>query len=215
MCVCVCVCVGGNGKQLPLTHRLSYESGSKLTARWLDLISSHRISDSNLFLLRERRDARPFSIYVTMTMQRECVILKGPRRVCCHPILYICSPSSTQRSLSRRSLTEQKLARWTSLHKQRCVYKRRFVSGVRSSFSLCLSSAAHRWVGKLGAYSALCSSSVDKSNSHRSPSPTLSPPAFYRPPSHFHYCFYLILQPISSPTRPPSLQPLQTTSCLC
>lgn len=87
--------------------------------------------------------------------------------------------------------------------------------GFGPPFSSGPSSGAHRWVGKLGAYSALCSSSVDKSNSHRRPAPTLSPPAFYRPPSHFHYCFYLILQPISSPTRPPSLQPLQTTSCLC
>lgn len=64
----------------------------------------------------------------------------------------------------------------------------------------CLVFSAHRWVGKLGAYSALCSSSVDESSSHRNPFPTLSPPAFYLPPSHFHYCFYLILQPHLFPT---------------
>lgn len=34
--------------------------------------------------------------------------------VCCHPILCICSPSSTQRLLSRWSLTEQELAHWAS-----------------------------------------------------------------------------------------------------
>lgn len=77
VCVCVHICVGGNGKAAFSTHRLSYESGSKLAAWWLNLISSHWISDLNLSLLCERRDASPFSIYVTMTMQYEGVILKG------------------------------------------------------------------------------------------------------------------------------------------
>lgn len=49
-----------------------------------------------------------------------CDRMKG---VCCHPILYICPPSGTQRSLSRYSLSEQKLRPWMSLLKQRCVYK--------------------------------------------------------------------------------------------
>lgn len=40
----LCVRVGGNGKQPPQQPRLSHEPGSKLTAWWLDLISSHRIS---------------------------------------------------------------------------------------------------------------------------------------------------------------------------
>lgn len=124
--------------------------------------------------------------------------------MCCHPILYICSPSSTQRSLSCWSLTELKLARWTSLHKQRCVYKVQIcLRGLLflSAFCPChcFVFCAQRWVGKLGAYSALCSSQIDESNSHRNPFPMLSPLLFYLPPSHFQYCFYLILQCISSP----------------
>lgn len=76
------------------------------------------ISDSDLFsLLCERRDASPFSFYVTMTVQYEGVILKGFRGVCCHSILYICSRGGTHGSLSLWSLTEQELEPWTSIHK--------------------------------------------------------------------------------------------------
>lgn len=177
---CVGVC-GWEWKAAAST--LSYESGSKLTAWWLNLISSHWISDSDLFLLRERREASSFSIRVTMTMQYECVILKV---VCCHPILYICPPSSTQRSLSRRSLPEQKLACWMSLHKQRCVYKVQVrLGGLLSLSVFCafhyFAVCAQRWFGKWGAHSAVAQ--LMKVPGTETPSPRYHPWFFFLSPS--------------------------------
>lgn len=119
--LCARLC-GRERKAASSTHRLPHEPGSELTARWLDLISSHRISDSNLSLFCERRDASPLSIYVTMTMQYECVILKRAEE--CVVIQYCTSalPAVHRDHCLAGSLTEQEPPRWASLHKQRCVY---------------------------------------------------------------------------------------------
>lgn len=136
--------------------------------------------------------------------------------VCCHPILYICPPSSTQRSLSRRSLPEQKLACWMSLHKQRCVYKVQVRLGGLLSLSvlcfplLCLLCSEMVWEIR----GSFCSSSVDESTSHRNSSPTLSPLIFIS----LHHTSIIVSVSFFRPSltpRPPALEALQTTSCLC
>lgn len=205
----VCVWVGMESSLL--THRLPYESGSKLTAWWLDLISSHRISDSNLFLLREIRDARPFSIYVTMTMQYECVILKGLRSVLSSNTVHLLSQQYTEIFVSLVFDWAETSALGVTTQTKVCLQsadlsQRLALSVCRSVFCACYCfvSCAQRWVGKLWAYSALCSSLIDETNSHRNPFPRIITPALYLPPSHFHYCFYLILQPTSPPDHHPS-----------
>lgn len=72
-------------------HRLSYESGSKLAAWMLNLISTHWISDSNLSVLCERWDSSPSSIYVTMTVQYEGVLLTVLRSVLSFDTLHLLS----------------------------------------------------------------------------------------------------------------------------
>ncbi len=135
-CVCVCVFLcGWEWKAASTTHRLCYESGSKLTAWWLDLISSHWISDSNLFLLRERRDASPLSIYVTMTMQWECVILKGLRSVLSSNTVHLLYQQYTEIIVSL--VFEPKLVKSDVPSNQRCVYKVPIC--LREDVSLCLS----------------------------------------------------------------------------
>lgn len=151
---CVGVC-GWEWKAAAST--LSYESGSKLTAWWLDLISSHWISDSDLFLLCERRDASSFSIHVTMTMQYECVWYWKE----CVVNQYC---TSALRAVHKdHCLAALCLSRnWhVGCHytNKGVFTKCRFVS---EAYSLCLSCAFHyfaccaqRWFGKLGAHSAV------------------------------------------------------------
>lgn len=150
-----------------------------------------------------------------MTVQYECATPKELRSVL---------SSNTVHLLWRRHteiiVFEQRLVRRPSPNKQRCVYKERRLrlGGVTPPESAsCL-----RWVGNLGELVLLSGAAHSmKGAVIETPLfPTLSPPTsaffFLSSPS---IALPLLLPSNSSapsrPRRPPSLQPLQTTSCLC
>lgn len=133
-------------------------------------------------------------------MQYECVILKGLRSMLSSNTVHLLSQQYTEiivllvfdwRETGALDVTTQ-----TKVCLQSAESSRRLALPVFLPV-LC----AQRWVGKLGAYPALCSSSTDESNSRRNPFPPVITRAFfYLPPSHLYYCFYLILELISSPS---------------
>lgn len=154
-------------------------------------------------------------------MQYECVILKELRSVLSSNTVHLLAQQYTEIIVSPvfgcAETGASDVTTQTKVCLQSADSSRRFALSVcLSVLCACFVSCAQRRAGKLGAYS-LCSSSMKmmKVKSWK-PLPHVITPTFYHPPSHFHYCFYLILQPISPPPpRPPPLQPLQTTSCLC
>lgn len=206
-----CVC-GWEWKAASSTHQLSYESGSKLTA--LMAQSNNQSLDirfKSLSALWKMRCKPLLYLWHNDYAIGVCDIERAEEYV----VIQYCTSAlpAVHRDHCLTALWLSRKWRIGRHYTNKGVFtKCRIISEVLSSFlsvfcaCCCFVSCAQRRFGKSEAYSALCTSSIDESNSHRNPHPQFITLTFYLPPSLFHYYFYLSLQHIFLPstTTPPA-----------